>query len=110
MENTLIRFCQAWMKQDYDTMYVFCQKTWKANHSRAELKRLVIGRIKEFKINSIVCSKASPCVSDIKLRVKYKNKAKSLEVRLIKEKEKRKPSEDGEWGVNPISLIRNLYV
>lgn len=106
MENTLIKFCQAWTKQDFDTMYIFCTKTWKGNHSRSELKKLIIGGIKEFKIGAI---NAIACVCDIKLSVTHKNKIRSLDVRLIKEKGIRKPSVDGEWGVNPISLIKNLY-
>ncbi len=110
MENTIKQFCQAWSKNDYSKMYRLSQITWKSNNTKKYLKRLIIEKIQGFKILSVDFDEKHPCLCDINLQVKHKGKLKELKARLIKENKPYSTSEEGTWGVNPISVIRNLYV
>lgn len=109
MENIITEFCKAWRSLNYAKMYDLCQKTWKSNHTKADLKKLIVGRIKGHVIQSSTIQ-SNNCIGDTELKVKINKKVKQIKVRCIKELGARKPSVDGEWGINPISLIRNLYV
>lgn len=110
MENTIKQFCQAWSKNDYSKMYGLCTTTWKAKNTKTDLKNLIIGKIKSFRIVFTEYNSKFPCLCDINIKVKYKGKVKELKARLIKESKLYATSEEGTWGVNPISVIRNLYV
>lgn len=110
MEKNLEQFLQAWKIGNWDKMYSLCQITWKSNHSKSELKNLLNGKIKSFNIVSNNFDISLPCIVDYFVKVKVNGKVKELSARLLKEKAKMKPDIDGIWGVNPISIIRNLYM
>lgn len=117
MENTIKQFCQAWSNNDFSKMYEVCTLTWKAQYDQKSLENLIIGRIKSFKIGHIEANSKFPCIGDIDIKIKHRRvlfpsltKTKTIKARLIKESKPYKPSEEGTWGVNPISVIRNLYV
>lgn len=109
MEEVLKQFLQAWKLGNWDKMYLLSQKTWKANHTRTEIKSLFKTKIKAFELGTNNFDDKLPCIVDISLKVKVNGKVKELTARLVKEKAKMKPSTDGDWGVNPISMLKNLY-
>ncbi len=117
MENTIKQFCQAWSKNDFSKMYELCQITLKSIHTKKYLKNLILGSITGYEIISVDFDDKHPCLCDINIKVKHRDislpssiKVKELIVRLIKESKPYSTSEEGTWGVNPISVIRNLYV
>jgi len=101
------QFLRAWKDNDYTKMYALTQITWSAKHSKKELKRLLPNRIKSFKIENI--KEFSECIYDVDITLKIGGKQKKISARLLCELEPYKPSLDGKFGVNPVSLIRNLY-
>lgn len=100
-------FLQAWKDLDYKKMYGCTQKTWKSEHSIAELKKLFPKRIKQYSLQKI--TEVKPVVFDIKIALVQFGKTKRVVARLLCETDPYKPSEEGEFGVNPISIIKNLY-
>lgn len=110
MENTIKQFCNAWLINDFDKMYTFCQITWKSKYTKWYLQKLLLDKIQGFEIVSVEFDEKYPCICDINIKVKYKGLDKELKARLIKESKPRTTSEEGTWGVNPISVLRNLYM
>ena len=106
-KELLTKFLEAWVEKDYAKMFDLTNKTWKANKSKDNVEMLLVDAIKAFKIGEI--REYSPTVYDIDLKVVFKGKRKSLTARLICETSPHHTSVGGEFGVNPISLIRRLY-
>ncbi len=101
------QFLGAWIDNNHIKMYDFTSKTWKSKHSKKQLKELLPKRIKSFKVEEI--SEFSPCIYDVKITLRIGGKIKKVTARLLCELEPFKPSVDGEFGINPISITRNLY-
>jgi hypothetical protein len=101
-QETLDKWLKGWKKRQYNVMYSFSQKTWKAKHTRGELKSMFPIQIDDYEIDREVESVEG--VTDIVVIVKYRGEWKTLQfVRLVRETEPYVIKENGEWGVNPIS-------
>ncbi|WP_142783361.1 hypothetical protein [Changchengzhania lutea] len=100
-------FLQAWKDLDFKKMYALTNKTWKTKHSKSDLKKLITVRIKSFEIKSI--EPISTTMFDADIIVIAGGHRKKIKARMLCESEAYKPSIDGEFGINPISLTRNLY-
>lgn len=106
-QQTIKAFLEAWKLSDYKKMYEYTQKTWKSEHTKNQLKKLLPKRIKSYRITSI--TESVPTVYDVDVVVSISGKSKKITARLICETEPYIASLQGEFGVNPISIIRNLY-
>ncbi len=104
--ETLKSFLDAWKLQDYEKMHTLCQKTFKVGHTKNQLKAIMPNRIKSFKL--IKTEKSTEVVYDFDISVRIEGKSKKSMARVICETEPFKPSIDGEWGVNPLSISRSL--
>ena len=103
----LTAFCDSWTRKDYKKMYQNCQLSWKSKHSHAALKKLIPVKIQSFEI--LEEREVSPFVKSISLKVQIQGGQRELCGRMLQEIEPYAPSDKGEWGVNPISLLRGLY-
>ncbi|MDB0602349.1 hypothetical protein PL373_14605 [Tenacibaculum maritimum] len=101
------QFLNAWKENNHIKMYELTSKTWRAKHSKKQLKQLLPKRIKSFKVEEI--TEFAPCIYDVNITLRVGGKTKKVTARLLCESEPYKPSVDGVFGINPISIIKNLY-
>ena len=106
-------FFKAWRDKDWTKMLSVCQKSWAVRNSEAVLKGWFETRpIESFKILGFEGFR--PVMGDVVVVLDGKT---SVRARVIKEKAptrrfivfgdmQNNPSEQGEWGVNPISVLR----
>ena len=112
--DTLTNFMNAWKANNWSEMLKNTQKTWRSKENNNSellkswfsLKDLLTFKV--LKINQISLS----CV-DILLGISYifgdsKIKETKIRARVICETEPYKPSKDGTWGVNPVSILREF--
>ena len=112
--DTLTNFMNAWKDSNWPEMLKHTQKTWKSKENNNDellknwfyLKDLLTFKI--LKINQI----SSSCV-DVILGIGYifsdsKIKEVNIRARVICETEPYKPGPTGEWGVNPIGILREF--
>ncbi len=107
VKETVTSFFQAWKDFDKKKMYSLTQHTWRSEHTKKDISNLFSTRIKKYKITDI--REHTPTVYDVDVDVRFKGKDIKLTARLICEAAPYTPSIDGEWGVNPVSVIRNIY-
>jgi len=107
--KTLERFLKYWRKGNYRKMYKLCQKTWQHNHGVAELKNLFDGlRLDSYK--NLHESGSASCLKKVELELKINGVNKYHRANVICEKKAFKPSTEGEWGVNPISILNGKEI
>ncbi len=108
----LTEFLTAWKDSNFQAMFDACQETWKYNHQGSGIvwfenwygsKTLTYWDIIDSKISGVLC--------DIELKISYKDfafkgKYKTITARLVCENAPYKPDITGNWGVNPISVLR----
>ena len=115
-ERTLSEYMLAWKNQDWDKMASFAQKIWLSNETDPaglleawyDFKTL-----KGFEITNV--KKISNVTTDITCIVQYEAvtnqiSKKQITVRVIKETAAYTPNEQGQWGVNPTSAIREIDI
>ena len=115
-ERTLSEYMLAWKNQDWDKMASFAQKTWLNNETDPaglleawyDFKTL-----KGFEITNV--KKVSNVTTDITCIVQYEAvtnqiSKKQITARVIKETAAYTPNEQGQWGVNPTSAIREIDI
>lgn len=111
-ESTLAEYVKAWKDQDWDKMTNYVQLTWKdgKNDPAGELEAWYGYKIplKGFEITDV--TKVSDVTSDITFTVQYEAitdqiSKKQITARIIKETAPYTPSEQGQWGINPISTF-----
>ena len=100
-------FLKSWLKGDYTNMYELTNKTWSSKHTKKQLKKLIPNRIKSYKIEAI--DEFSECIYDVKITLRISGNTKKVNARMLCEIDAFKPSIEGEFGVNPISIINKLY-
>ena len=115
-ERTLSVYMLAWKNQDWDKMASFTQKTWLNNE--ADPAGLLeawydFKTLKGFEIINV--KKASNVITDITCIVQYEAMTnqiskKQITARVIKETAAYTPNEQGQWGVNPTSAIREIDI
>lgn len=111
-EHTLAEYVLAWRDKNWGKMSNFAQKTWVSNETDSEelLETWYdFKNLKGFEITNV--EKVSETTIDITFTVQYEATTnqiskKKIIARVIKEIAPYKPSEQGEWGVNPTSAIR----
>ncbi len=115
-ERTLSEYMLAWKNQDWDKMASFTQKTWLNNETDPtglleawyDFKTL-----KGFEITNV--EKVSNVTTDITCIVQYEAitnqiSKKQITARIVKETEAYTPNEQGQWGVNPTSAIKEIDI
>jgi len=110
-EACLIRYVLAWRARDWASMADQCQMTWRSvtifppDYLRA---RWAAFELIDYKIQGGVI--LTPTSHDLQLMIRYKYRkgdaVKRMLARVIREAAPYRPSEQGTWGVNPISLLR----
>ncbi len=99
-------FLKYWKKRNFKKMYRYCQKTWRANHTQGELAKLFNKLVLEdFEIVGEL--KVTLVTTDVELSIKVNGEFRNIQGRVLCERQPYKPSEDGVWGVNPISVIKH---
>lgn len=111
---TLAEYVLAWKNQDWKKMTDYAQRTWLSNQQDPAgiLEAWYdIKDLKGFEISNI--EKSTDIMSDITFIVQYefitnKISKKQITAKIIKETGPYTPSENGEWGVNPSSALREV--
>lgn len=114
--EALTKFLQAWQSQDWQAMAEVTQLTWRSKQENsAEWLQGFYGpkRLEQFEVGT--CEVISPTASRINCEVVYSlqskgfastKQTKTLKAMVIQEKAPYEPSEQGTWGVNPISTLK----
>ncbi len=109
-EWTLAKFFEAWEKRNWKAMVRFCQLSWVALPDDREATLSLQFRYKLLGAKILKTEKISEVTRDISVEIHYKDiiikKRTRRKVRLICELAPMKPSPEGQWGVNPISMMR----
>ncbi|WP_028376009.1 hypothetical protein [Leeuwenhoekiella sp. MAR_2009_132] len=86
------------------------QKTWLSNRPKgkelASIKELITDRLKNANIQQEI--KISSVITDFIVTGTIEGQSVKKKIRLLKELKPYTPSESGEWGVNPISALKNI--
>jgi len=109
MEN----FLEAWKNEDWYGMWKSTQKTWRSKEgNNAERLYNFFGHkeLESYEIKGM--NEVSNCCVDIEVSISYfvaaemKTQIATITPRLLNEIKEYTPSVDGEWGVNPISMLK----
>lgn len=111
---TLTKFMNAWKDSNWSGMLENTQKTWRSkenNNSELLKSWFSLKDLLTFKVLRIE-GISNSCV-DVLLGIKYvfgetKLKETKIRARVICETEPYKPSDTGEWGVNPIGILKEF--
>lgn len=111
--ETVKKFMKAWKDRDWSEMFRYAQKTWQSKEgNNPPLLMGWFGPRKLIKTEIIGENKISDSCVDITLKISYlfiSNLRKTkIKARVICETEPYKPSKAGEWGVNPIGILREF--
>jgi hypothetical protein len=109
-ERVLAQFIGSWRDQDWARMVKFTEVSWRKrelNPAKTLAASYDFRPLKGFKIESV---KHSSISSDVTYTIWYKNLwskiiKKHVTARVIKETTAGEISQDGTWGVNPISAL-----
>ena len=112
--DTLTKFMSAWKDSNWSEMLKSTQKTWrsKKNNDSELLKNwFYLKDLLTFKVLKI--DQISDSCVDVLLSIRYifgdsKLKETKIRARVICETEPYKPNKAGEWGVNPIGMLREF--
>lgn len=107
MKKVLIRFLKYWKKGNYSKMYELCQKTWKRNHTQGQLKAMFSGKNLE-SFDVIGVGNPKEALNSLLCDVVIDGASKAISPNLICETAPYKPSVNGVWGVNPISVFKKV--
>ena len=114
-EKALASFIAAWKKRRWGEMAELCQITW--IKSRSEPIEEMRARFAWMRLNDAAIGEVeeiSPVTRDITVRVDFNFKngvaSKTFKARVICEAAPFKPDVNGRWGVNPVSMLREVKV
>lgn len=110
-ERAFAEYLNSWKNQDWNNMVNYTQITWRNSDknpskllkNQYDFKTLLGAEIKDKKVNSDVSTDITAIVY---YRFGNNVSAKTITARIIKETTSGELSTDGQWGVNPISAIR----
>lgn len=109
-EWTLHRFFDEWKKRDWKEMLNYCQITWRTVPQNTKKKLFTQFRHKFISARILKVEEISEVTRDISVEICYKDinvrRRIRRKARLICELAPMKPSTDGTWGVNPLSMKR----
>jgi hypothetical protein len=113
-EKTINNFFVCWQEQRWYDMAGICQKSWAHSRNKEEkiemLKDFFADKeLQSFKINKI--SKHSSVMIEASVKIKYRSVFSKMirrivHCRCICELSPFRPSISGQWGINPISVLR----
>ena len=107
-EWTLAKFLEAWKRRTWKKMLKYCQITWCTIPGDRREKLFAQFRHKFISAKILKTEKISDVTRDISVEINYKDinirRKMRRKVRLICELGRMRPSVDGSWGVNPISM------
>ena len=111
--ETLENFMEAWKNNDWNWMWKSSQKTWRSKEeNNAERLYDFFGHKALLEYEIMGMNEVSECCTDVSVEIKYligqqpTIQTGLIEARLLKEVKEYHPSIDGEWGVNPISMLK----
>lgn len=111
----LENFLEAWKNEDWHGMWKSSQKTWRCREgNNAERLFDLFGHKKLESYEIIGLNEVSDCCVDVEVRIEYSIEPHNpftvyeytIRPRLLNETKEYTPSVDGEWGVNPISILK----
>jgi len=107
-EKILNEFMKTWREKDFFKMENYIQKTWLDGPKTMDLKEVFgIINVKSWKILKSV--KVGQACKDMIVNVIFnKSNKRKLRIRMICETAPYTPDLAGDWGVNPISVLRRL--
>lgn len=109
-EWTLAKFLELWQERNWDRMLNYCQISWVKFHKEPKKKIVALFRQKLIDAKILEVEKVSEVTRDISIEIRIKDinvfRKIKRKARVICEKGYMKPSVDGTWGVNPLSLMR----
>jgi hypothetical protein len=108
-EFAVSKLFESWINKDFEEAEKYIQKTWLSHSHENEFKNMFGGfELTDFYIYDK--ETITDCREEVDFRVDvlFKGKIRSLygKVNTIRENAPYEPSPDGEWGINPISLLR----
>jgi hypothetical protein len=104
--NELKQFLRFWKKRNYIKMYRYVQKTWKHNHTLGELKAMFDLPLLDYEIAE---AQENIALSDVTCSLHIEGLGwRVSKIRLIKETAPYKAAANGTWGVNPISILKQI--
>ena len=108
-EDTLKQFLDAWQSKAWTLMADLLQITWSSAHDNPRATLIEWFDDKELKSCSVVnvteLSSTSYCIM---MLLSYNKTKKRVYAMVIKESAPYIPDEEGVWGVNPLSIYRQL--
>lgn len=113
--ETVEDFMEAWKNEDWNGMWRNSQKTWRSKkENNAERLFDFFGHKTLLEYKVIGLNEVSSYCTDVEVRIKYSIAPYdpfsvyeyTIKPRLLKEIKEYSPSEGGEWGVNPISMLK----
>lgn len=118
--NTILRkYLKAYIKRDFKSMAKLTQITWasKSANPKEEIEKMLGNMILiDFEIGDFIYNKKEmafdiPYIAKFKLDLPgEKIKSYSCSAMIIKETNPYKPNVRGNWGVNPISMLRRKLI
>lgn len=109
-EETTQTFLQAWKDKDWDKMFELCQKTWTYTKTKEELQEHFESpdwKLKDFKIVGFtnVANTKQSYIVELSFADGRIERHTAI---TICEKAPYSPATYGDWGVNPVSVLRNF--
>ncbi len=111
--ETLEDFMEAWKNEDWNGMWKNSQKTWRSKvENNAERLSDFFGHKKLLEYEVTGFNEVSSCCTDVTVKITYLVhnvqgfQEGVIEARLLNEIKEYHPSVDGEWGANPISMLK----
>ena len=113
--EVLDNFMLAWKNEDWNGMWKNSQKTWRSKEeNNAERIYDLFGHKNLIEYKVVGFNEVSSCCTDVEVRIEYSidphdpfsTYEYTIRPRLLNELKEYCPSENGEWGVSPISMLR----
>jgi len=104
-KRTLNAFLICWGQKEWSAMFDFTQVTWKVKNETARLSKM----FKDVKLegyNIVKKTKISDVFYEYQCRLLINGKQFITRINCIKESSAYKPDINGEWGINPVSILR----
>jgi len=113
MPNEIVKkFFELWNKGQFNEMIELLQKTWLSNHNWIEWSSNNLKELKPVKWRLGEIKRKGEYCQDVQVLLNYKIKSTkrrvNVKIRTIKELAPHTPG-DGQWGINPVSLLKGLY-
>lgn len=100
-------FMECWKLGDPKDMLVLCNQTYRVQHTFRNIRSLFQAYpLESYRMGK--ATKVSEVMYDVTVKVTTSGKETTIKARTISELAPWKPSVDGDFGVNPLSIIRWL--